>query len=193
LWLRDADHAANLQTAILERLPSPASPADVVYYLYALFHAPAYRERYADELRRAFPRVLIPSSAELFRSLAALGQRLVDLHLLRDAGDVTEGPSVHPNQTGTAVAAGYPRWEAGTVFIRPETPIASASAAAWQFRAGGHQVLKKWLADRRGRTLTADEVRTYRRIVWADEATLVLVPRIDGEVERHGGWVGAFA
>lgn len=58
-------------------------PQDVLHYIYALFHSPRYRERYAPYLRRDFPRVLLPTSAAMFRELATCGARLVELHLLR--------------------------------------------------------------------------------------------------------------
>jgi hypothetical protein len=59
-------------------------PEDLLAYIYALFHSPDYRERYADRLRTGFPRVLPPRSIEQFRDWAVLGRELIDLHLLRN-------------------------------------------------------------------------------------------------------------
>jgi predicted helicase len=64
-------------------LAQSLGPQDVLHYIYALFHAPAYRERYAPYLRRDFPRVLLPASSAVFIELATIGARLVELHLLR--------------------------------------------------------------------------------------------------------------
>jgi predicted helicase len=64
-------------------LQSTFGPEDLLGYIYALFHSPIYRERYADRLRTGFPRVLPPRSVEQFRNRAALGRELIDLHLLR--------------------------------------------------------------------------------------------------------------
>jgi len=50
------------------------------HYAYAVFHSPAYRERYAEFLRADFPRLPLTSNFELFRSLAGFGGELVDLH-----------------------------------------------------------------------------------------------------------------
>jgi hypothetical protein len=58
-------------------------PEDLLAYIYALFHSPDYRERYADRLRTGFPRVLPPRLAGQFRSWVLLGRELIDLHLLR--------------------------------------------------------------------------------------------------------------
>ena len=53
---------------------APASdrlaPVDLCHYIYALFHSPDYRRRYANWLHSDFPRVLLPRQASLFRQLA---------------------------------------------------------------------------------------------------------------------------
>src|SRR6185436_14027370 len=59
-------------------------PEEVLAYVYAVLWAPAYRERYADLLRRDFPRIPFPPEREAFDRLAALGTELIGLHLLRD-------------------------------------------------------------------------------------------------------------
>ena len=54
------------------------------HYIYAVFHAPTYRERYAEFLKIDFPRVPLTSDVGLFRALCGLGADLVALHLLED-------------------------------------------------------------------------------------------------------------
>ena len=41
-------------------LPTAFGPEDVFHYIYALFHSPAYRQRYDQFLRADFPRVPLP-------------------------------------------------------------------------------------------------------------------------------------
>jgi hypothetical protein len=36
---------------------------------------------------------------------------------------------------------------------------------AWEFHIGGYQPAQKWLKDRRGRTLSYDDIGHYQRIV----------------------------
>jgi len=57
-------------------------PEDVFAYMYAVFHAPTYRARYAEFLKIDFPRLPLTSDVALFRALCGLGQRLVALHLM---------------------------------------------------------------------------------------------------------------
>ncbi|MEN3001505.1 MAG: type ISP restriction/modification enzyme, partial [Armatimonadota bacterium] len=61
--------------------PQP-SPEQILAYVYAILHAPAYRTRYAEFLRRDFPRIPLPPNRAVFEQLAALGQSLMALHLL---------------------------------------------------------------------------------------------------------------
>jgi predicted helicase len=56
-------------------------PEDIFDYMYAVFHSPTYRSRYAEFLKIDFPRLPLTSDADLFRALCILGDRLVGLHL----------------------------------------------------------------------------------------------------------------
>lgn len=66
------------------------------------------------------------------------------------------------------------------------------SEEVWNFRIGGYQVCEKWLKDRRGRTLTADDITHYHRIVIALHETIRIMREIDEAIEAHGGWPDAF-
>ena len=49
---------------------------DIFYYVYGLLHSPHYRERFADDLRKALPRIPIVERAEEFIAFAKAGSRL---------------------------------------------------------------------------------------------------------------------
>lgn len=55
------------------------------------------------------------------------------------------------------------------------------------------QVCAKWLKDRKGRTLSNDDITHYQKIVIALSETIRLMAEIDKVIETHGGWPGAFA
>jgi hypothetical protein len=59
-------------------------PEDILHYAYALFHAPSYRERYAEFLKLGFPRLPLTSDRALFARLCQRGEKLVALHLMRE-------------------------------------------------------------------------------------------------------------
>jgi hypothetical protein len=145
---------------------SPDVACRAFHYIYALFHARTYRERYADNLRVGFPRIFLPAAPSLFRQLVALGRQLVPEHLLANDG---RGPS--PTE--------LPHF----------APLAESQ---WQFHVGAYQVLRKWVKDRRGRELTSTQRATYARIAGAVGETLGLMDQIEQAINDHGGWPAAF-
>ncbi len=58
----------------------------------------------------------------------------------------------------------------------------------WNFHIGGYQVCEKWLKDRKGRALSADDIAHYQKIVVALSETIRLMAEIDAVVGQHGGW-----
>ncbi|MDP9280015.1 MAG: DNA methyltransferase [Gemmatimonadota bacterium] len=183
-------------------LPAPITANELLSYAYATFHSPEYRRRYVNFLKTDFPRIPLPGSRALFHSLADLGARLVALHLLESSkfDDLTftyTGPN-NPE-------VGRVGWSEDTVWL--DAPMAKkgqsvkrgnvgfhgVSDAVWNFEVGGYQVCRKWLKDRRGRTLSEDEIAHYQKIVVALSETIRLMQEIDEVIEERGGWPSAFA
>jgi predicted helicase len=172
-------------------LPAKLTPEDIFQYAYAVFHSPAYRSRYAAFLKTDFPRLPLTSSLALFRGLAELGGRLVALHLL-------ESPKL--DQTITEFIGGRnaevekPSWSRSTVWVdkAQTTGFQGVREDVWNFHIGGYQVCEKWLKDRKGRTLSNDDIAHYQKIVVALSETTRLMAAIDRVIDEHGGWPSAF-
>jgi uncharacterized protein len=49
----------------------------------------------------------------------------------------------------------------------------------WNFYIGGYQVCQKWLKDRKGRTLSDDDIQHYQKIVVALQQTIATMTSID--------------
>ena len=58
-----------------------------------------------------------------------------------------------------------PRFHDGKVWINPTQYFVAAPAVSWTFHIGGYQPAQKWLKDRKGRALTLEDVKHYRRIL----------------------------
>ncbi len=184
-----------------EGLPKGVSPEDIFHYIYAVLHSPTYRTRYAEFLKIDFPRIPLPGSPTLFRDLAALGGELVALHLLEApkldtpvtqfVGDAKTaiGRVAHCDGTVWIDAPAKPK---GGVYPPRTTGFRGVPETVWNFHVGGYQVCEKWLKDRKGRTLSPDDIAHYGKIVVALGDTIRLMGEIDGVVERHGGWPEAF-
>ena len=158
-----------------------------------MFHSPGYRSRYAEFLKIDFPRLPLTGNLELFRALARLGGELVALHLL-------ESPKLDQLHHRVRSAGRQPRGRESrrgpkdTVWIdkAQTTGFKGVPEAVWNFHIGGYQVCEKWLKDRKGRTLSHDDIAHYQKIVVALTETIRLMAEIDEVIDEHGGWPGAF-
>jgi len=161
------------------------TPEAVFHYAYAVFHAPAYRQRYAEFLKIDFPRLPLPANSAYFQSMAAFGARLVDLHLLRGAAFTGRASVKFPVDGDGTVSDSYPKYleptadKAGRIYINKTQYFEGVPANVWKFHVGGYQVAEKWLKDRRGRVLSTDDVTHYQRIITALGATITLMREID--------------
>jgi predicted helicase len=187
----EAGRKENLSAGFLEALAgvlgqTPA-PEAVLGYLYAVLHSPAYRARYAEFLKRDFPRVPLPPDKATFDALAQFGNALIDLHLLRDPALNTPSCKYPVGGDHRVERVEYDEkaqrvWINGAQYFEPVPP------EVWAYRVGGYQVCHKWLDDRKGATLSYDERLTYQRIVTALERTLALQAQIDALACAAWGW-----
>lgn len=151
-------------------------PQDLFDYIYAVLHSPSYRERYKEFLKIDFPRIPYPTDWEKFRDMVEKGEELRLLHLMEDI----------PSKTGiTFPVAGslqvdcY-RWQDNRVYINSEQFFEGVPESAWNFFIGGYQPAQKWLKDRKGLTLTFEDVKHYGNIIYVLQQTEQIMQEIDG-------------
>lgn len=167
-------------------------PEDILNYAYAIFHSPSYRRRYAELLIIDFPHLPLTSSLELFDLLSQLGGELVALHLMESPRlntPITKWDGITPSNEVEKVT-----YSDKTVWIdKGQTEgFRDVPENVWNFHIGGYQVCEKWLKDRKGRVLSAEDITHYQKIVVALNETIRLMKEIDEVIEEHGGWPGAF-
>ncbi|MCX5839200.1 MAG: N-6 DNA methylase [Deltaproteobacteria bacterium] len=165
-------------------------PEDVFNYMYAVFHSPAYRKRYAEFLKIDFPRLPLTSDRELFRILCDIGGDLVSLHLMERPIPLITSYPVAGDNTVEAVRYSAPGEgsEKGRVWISKTQYFDGVPPEVWDFQVGGYQVCQKWLKDRKGRLLTYDDMTHYQRIVAVLAETIRLMAGVDEAIAAHGGW-----
>ena len=150
-------------------------PQDLFDYIYAVLHSPSYRERYKEFLKIDFPRIPYPTDWERFRDLVEKGEELRQLHLMEDM----------PSKTGiTFPVAGSLQvdcyhWQENRVYINAEQYFDGVPESAWQFFIGGYQPAQKWLKDRKGMTLSFDDVKHYGCIIYVLQQTERIMQEID--------------
>lgn len=162
-------------------------PEDVFHYIYAVFHSPAYRSRYAEFLKIDFPRLPLTSNVELFRQLCGLGEELVALHLL-EASVLNKPITKFKGKGDNVVAKGHPKYQDGVVLVNASQGFEGVPENVWEFHIGGYQVCEKWLKDRRERELSADDILHYGKVVVSLRETIRLMGEVDGVIGSAGGW-----
>ncbi len=144
-------------------------------------HSPSYRAKYKEFLKIDFPRVPYPKDKETFWKLVKLGGELRQIHLL-ESPVVEKFITTYPNDgTNQVVKLTY---EDGKVRINEQQYFDHVPSVAWNFYIGGYQPAQKWLKDRKGRTLSFDDIMHYQKIIVALTETDRIMKEIDGiEIE----------
>jgi predicted helicase len=177
-----ATKSANLAPELLEGLGRAygrrLAPEAVFHYIYAVLYSTEYRRKYAEFLKSDFPRVLFTSSHKVFEQMSRLGNRLVDLHLMKSKG--LDQPIARFQGDGNNRVE-KPRYseEEGRVYINKAQYFEGVEREVWEYTIGGYQVPEKWLKDRKDRTLNLDDIKHYCRIITALKKTIELQQQID--------------
>jgi predicted helicase len=150
-------------------------PQDLFDYIYAVLHSPSYRERYKEFLKIDFPRIPYPTDWEKFRDLVEKGEELRHLHLMED---LPHSKDVSFPVGGTMQIDCYRR-EQNRVYINSEQYFEGVPESAWNFYIGGYQPAQKWLKDRKGMTLSFEDVKHYQRIIYVLLQTKRIMEEID--------------
>ncbi|WP_430428681.1 type ISP restriction/modification enzyme [Parasphingorhabdus sp.] len=131
-------------------------------YIYGVLHSPDYRETYKEFLKIDFPRIPYPASREMFKHISEKGETLRRLHLMEDAA-IGDTPYPYHGEGDDVVVK--PELKDGNVHINSDQYFEAVPEIAWSFYIGGYQPAQKWLKDRKGRTLSYDDIGHYQKII----------------------------
>lgn len=203
------DKEPNISGQLLSELKNvfnqEPEPEEIFYYIYAVLYSNIYRRRYQEFLKIDFPRVPFTKDYKIFKKLYKWGAQLVDLHLLK--ASVLGKPIARFNGKGNnrveirefgrvSEIAAYcpesgerPKFKSvGLIRINKTQFFGGVPKEVWEYMIGGYQVLDKWLKDRKGRILSADEIKHYCRIITTLSETIRIQKEIDKiypEVEKN--------
>lgn len=166
----DQTRRINFDPALYAKLQELATNADrgapdevtVFDYIYGILHMPGYRQKYAEFLKTDFPRIPWPKTPAAFWATSDLGGELRRLHLM-DA--VAVGTPSYPFTGEGNALVDKPRFADGKVWINAHQSFEDVPEVAWGFYIGGYQPAQKWLKDRKGRTLSFDDIKHYQKII----------------------------
>lgn len=150
---------ANAATPTDAHSPTTASAPDAVaqsitkeaifHYCYAVLHDPVYRQKYAQNLKREFPR--IPLYPDFWR-WAHWGAQLMALHIGFETvaphaltrTDVPDTKARAANQAPKALLKSDPT--AGTITLDTETTLRGIPPSAWAYQLGNRCAID-WVLD----------------------------------------------
>ena len=84
------------------------------------------------------------------------------------------------------VERGFPVHESDRVYINKV--VLPGFVEVWKYEVGAYQVCQKWIKDRRGRVLDADDVAHYCQVLAAFQQTITVMEDIERAIQQCGGW-----
>lgn len=127
----------------------PITKEAIFHYCYAVLHDPVYREKYAQNLKREFPR--IPFYAD-FWQWAAWGKALMALHIGYETVEPftlsrTDEPDAKVRAAGLSPKPLLRSdMAAGTIELDSETTLRGIPAQAWHYKLGNRCAID-WVLD----------------------------------------------
>jgi predicted helicase len=121
----------------------------IFHYVYAVLHDPVYRDKYALNLKREFPR--IPFYRDFWR-WADWGERLVALHADHETVEAWRLKRTEVKDKKSARAGLAPKAllradkDHGIIVVDGETQLSGVPALAWDYRLGNRSGLE-WILD----------------------------------------------
>jgi predicted helicase len=165
---------------------------DIFRYVYAVLHDPTYREKYAQNLKREFPR--IPFYPDFWR-WAEWGKTLMDLHIGYEAVEPwplarTDIPDEKARKNGASPKAVLKAdRDNGRIVLDSETTLSGVPAQAWEYKLGNRSALE-WILDQYKEKKPKDptireKFNTYRFADYKDKVIdlLARVTRVSVETQ----------
>ena len=127
----------------------PITKDAIFHYVYGVLHDPLYREKYAQNLKREFPR--IPFHEDFWR-WADWGEKLMALHIHYEGvepwplqrADVRDDKAAKAGQSPRPILKSDP--DAGIIVLDSETQLGGVPKAAFAYRLGNRSALD-WILD----------------------------------------------
>lgn len=159
--------------------------ADLFGYLVALVFSDSYRRARQAAIQHEFVEICLTPDVSIFRQLARMGTSLVRTIAWHDQLLViTASADSEPAPCKIEI----PAFADNEIRLGTWAIASDINELDWQFKAGHHQVCRKWLADRRGREFNPQLRRRYRNVCSVVKAIRSHCAAIEAAVDRFGGW-----
>ena len=162
---------------ISDKYKSKPTPEQILSYIYAILHSPSYRKRYYEFLKTDYPKIPFVDDLSDFKKLSELGQKLVDLHLLKTNSNSALGEfKVKGNDY-----IEKPKYDSKSerLYINQTQYFDNIAEEVWDFEVGSYKVLYKWLNERKTGTLSYQDITIFKKIVYGLNETIKIMKDID--------------
>ncbi|MCK5459488.1 hypothetical protein KAI52_00030 [Candidatus Parcubacteria bacterium] len=174
---------SNIKKEILEMLKAKYNkiikPEEVFNYIYAVLYSNKYRKKYQEFLKIDFPRIPFAKDYKLFKELSKIGKELIDLHLLKNRKLKKTTAKFCGIGLNKIEKREYNKKEK-RLYISENQYFENVGLEVWEYYIGGYQVLDKWIKDRIGKNLSAEEAGHYLKIIESLQQTIEAQKKIDG-------------
>ncbi|MBI3193283.1 MAG: hypothetical protein HYZ34_02310 [Ignavibacteriae bacterium] len=185
-FLREEEDSVNrrpnlnpaLGSALETKYEQVVLPEELFCYIYAILYSNNYRNKYGEFLRTDFPRIPFTKNYKLFQELAEKGSELVELHLLKSKKLEKRIAKCEGAGNMQVVKVSYDE-KTSRVYISPDNYVSGVSSEVWEYHIGGYQVAEKWLKDRKGRRLSAEETTVYASVITSIAETIKIQESLD--------------
>ena len=147
--------------------PQTPTPEQIFAYIYAVMYCPVYRQVCLEFLKMDFSRIPFAPNYDTFLAFSRIGTELIAHHLMKEScPDCQVSFPCEGEDAVEQVRFIYDEnTRKGSIFINKNQYFGNIPVCAWEFCAGGYQVLDKWLKSRKNRMLTYQEKEHFKKIV----------------------------
>jgi methylase of polypeptide subunit release factors len=152
--------------------------ADLAFaYCVGVMSSHRYRTVNQRWLCSELPRISWPMDQEQFARVAMSGQAVIEAHT-RAAHRAAAGQWSFDRDAGamieTVTFVAHPSSDQGVVRLGPSFVLRGITRELWNFTLGARRPLARWLQDRQGTELSADELQDFLRICEQTHDTMAL-------------------
>jgi predicted helicase len=162
----------------LETLSFKPTPEEILSYIYARLHSQKYRDKYFEFLKIDFPKVPFTKDEKLFFKYANLGQKLIDLHLLKDEleDETIKFTGLSKNRFIEKITL-----KDEVLSLNDDIKISGVTKDIFDFEIGSYKVIDKWLKYRKKDNvkLTGDDFLHLNQMIIAIKQTIKIMRDID--------------
>lgn len=176
-----SEQGGELEFDVEHEKPHFLTPESIFDYIYGVLHSPSYRAKYKEFLKVDFPRIPYPKDRGDFDHFAYYGHQLRELHLMHNLPK----SEVRFDHSGNMIVdqiipeANIDDDATLTIHINATQCFENVPTEAWEMYIGGYQPAQKWLRDRRGRSLSSDDINHYRDMITVLSETYRIMKDID--------------